>query len=66
LFLTWTNDRATVGETLGAVRPELAAMSQLGPFIGWEQAFKRYNGGHDPQYWDKIQSAYRDIKNGGQ
>jgi hypothetical protein len=55
-----------VAGTLGALRAELAAMSQLGPFIGWERAFKRYNGGHDPQYWDKIQSAYRDIKNGGQ
>jgi hypothetical protein len=38
---------------------------QLGPFIGWERTFKRYNGGRDPQYWEKIQNAYRDIKSGG-
>lgn len=37
---------------------------QPGPFIGWERAFNRYNVG-DPHYWDKIQAAYRDIKNGG-
>jgi len=37
---------------------------QMGPFIGWERAFKRYNV-VDPHYWDKIQAAYQDIKSGG-
>lgn len=38
---------------------------RLGPFIGDERAFKRYNGGGDPDYWNKVQSAYRHIKSGG-
>jgi len=37
---------------------------QLGPFIGYERAFKRYNGAGNPHYWEDIQNAYRDIKNG--
>lgn len=38
---------------------------RLGTFIGDERAFKRYNGGGDPDYWNKVQSAYRHIKSGG-
>lgn len=44
----------------------LDAAGRPKPFLGYQAAFTRYNGSGDPHYWDKIQSAYRDIKRGGQ
>jgi hypothetical protein len=66
-------DRRSINGGIGAGLGWLDAKSyfhdgsgRLGPFIGWERTFTRYNGGKDPRYWDKIQNAYRDIKSGGQ
>lgn len=33
-------------------------------FRGWKEATQRYNGGGDPQYLEKVEKAYQDIKNG--
>ena len=33
-------------------------------FLGWDEATKRYNGGGDPHYMDKVRKAYGDIKAG--
>jgi len=33
-------------------------------FLGWDEATRRYNGGGDPRYMEKVGKAYRDIKQG--
>lgn len=33
-------------------------------FLGWQEAIRRYNGGGDAQYLEKVEKAYQDIKSG--